>query len=196
MRLKNIFFVLSALSTLINVNAQTYKGTQPGKVLRDWYVAGPIRISTDTSVKPDNAEQEKFFNRKDDQQVNASFGLSVDKIPDLKNWKKVSVKNDIIDFDSIFKHPDFVSAYAYAVIVSDEARHAVLGVGSDDALKVWHNGKLVHRNWIPRGIVPDNDIIPLSLVKGKNELIVLELIKPDQKESAALKKPILDKLRN
>ena len=172
MRLKNIFFVLSALSTLINVNAQTYKGTQPGKVLRDWYVAGPIRISADTSVKPDNAEQEKFFNRKDDQQVNASFGLLADKIPDLKNWKKVNVKNDIIDFDSIFKHPDFVSAYAYAVVVSDEARHAVLGVGSDDALKVWHNGKLVHRNWIPRGIVPDNDIIPLSLVKGKNEILI------------------------
>jgi len=58
---------------------------------------------------------------------------------------------------------------------------------------VWLNGHNLGRYW---NVGPQQTLyIPAEwLVKGKNELIVLELIKPDQKESAALKKPILDKL--
>src|SRR5205085_5768486 len=62
--------------------------------------------------------------------------------------------------------------FAYAVVVSGKATDAIFGIGSDDAVKVWHNGKLVHKNWTPRGIVKDNDIIPLSLVKGRNEILI------------------------
>lgn len=164
--------IVSILAFLfLNVHAQAYKGTQAGKALRDWYVAGPVKVSADSS-KPDIAKQEDFFNRKDDQHISASFKVSPGSSPDLKNWKKVNEKSDIIDFDSLFSHQDFASAYAYAVIESADARPAVLAIGSDDALKVWHNGKLVHKNWIPRGIIPDNDVIPLSLVKGRNELLI------------------------
>src|SRR5687768_1199550 len=165
-------FIASILFFLIlDVDAQTYKGTQAGKVLRNWYVTGPIKVSADSS-RPDVIKQQDFFNRKDDQNISVSFKTTPGTNPDLKNWKKVNEKNDIIDFDSIFNRQDFASAYAYAVIESADARPAMLAIGSDDALKVWHNGKLVHKNWIPRGIVPDNDIVPLSLVKGKNELLI------------------------
>lgn len=172
MRSKKIFLATLIISVFFNLNAQIYKGIQSGKVLRDWYIAGPLKVSEDTAHKPDSKAQENFFNRKDDQNIHASFRVQAGSKPDLKNWKKFSSKKDIIDFDSIFAHTDFASAYAYAVIESADAKAAVLAIGSDDALKVWHNGKLVHKNWTPRGIVPDNDIIPLNLVKGINDILI------------------------
>src|SRR5688500_12627370 len=172
MCLKKIFLATLSIAIFFNLNAQTYKGTQSGKVLRDWYIAGALKVSEDSSHKPDIKAQENFFNRKDDQNIQAAFRVQTGGKPDLKRWNKFSSKKDIVDFDSIFRHPDFVSAYAYAVIESPDAKSAVLAIGSDDALKVWHNGKLVHKNWLPRGIVPDNDIIPISLGKGTNEILI------------------------
>ena len=163
---------LIALSFLsYNGNAQTYTGTQDGQALRKWWVAGPISVSATST--PDNASQETFFNRADDQKIQASFAIPAGgSVRDLKNWKEISWGADIIDLDSIFKHPDYVSAYAFAVVVSDAPKQALLGIGSDDALKVWVNGKLVHKNWMARGVVVDNDVIPVSLNKGKNEILL------------------------
>ncbi|MBL7698745.1 MAG: serine hydrolase [Chitinophagaceae bacterium] len=168
-----IYAVVSlALSFLVyNGHAQTYTGTQDGKALRKWWVAGPMTVSGTST--PDNTSQETFFNRSDDQKIQVSFAIPAGgSVRDLKNWKEISWNDDIIDLDSIFKHPDYVSAYAFAVIVSDAPKQALLGVGSDDALKVWVNGKLVHKNWMARGVVTDNDVIPVSLNKGKNEILL------------------------
>ena len=58
---------------------------------------------------------------------------------------------------------------------------------------VWLNGHNLGRYW---NVGPQQTLyIPAEwLVKGKNKLIVLEMIKPDQKELSALNKPILNKL--
>jgi CubicO group peptidase (beta-lactamase class C family) len=153
--------------------AQEYKSVQEGKAMRSWYVAGPIKISADTAHIPDNTAQENFFNRKDDQQLHVSFTVpSVGSKPDLKSWKTITSKSDVVDFDSIFNHADYSSAYALAVVQSAVAKPAILAIGSDDGVKVWHNGKLVHKNWVARGIVEDNDIVQLDLVKGRNEILI------------------------
>ena len=49
---------------------------------------------------------------------------------------------------------------------------AVLGIGSDDAVKVWLNGKLVHRHWVNRGLRKDNDLVPVTFKKGRNQLVL------------------------
>ena len=167
MRYVNSCFVILLLIFSSAVYAQTYEGTQSGKALRKWYVGGPVKVSSDTAKPPGLTDQERFFNRADDQRFNPAGGK-----PDLAKWKKIEAWSDNVDFDSIYNHPDFVSAYAYAIIVSDKAKPALFAIGSDDAVKVWHNGKLVHKMWVPRGIVQDNDIIPLALVKGKNEILI------------------------
>ena len=145
---------------------------QAGKPLRKWYVAGPIKVAADSVKMPALADQEFFFNRANDEKLNVSYIVPASGVPDLTKWKAIEAWNDNVDFDSIFNHPDFVSAYAYAVVVADAAKPVMFAIGSDDAVKVWHNGKLVHKMWAPRGIVQDNDIIPLSLVKGKNEILI------------------------
>lgn len=163
---------ISLLIFSFHINAQTYEGTQTGKPLRKWYVAGPIKVSNDTVKTPSNTDQENFFNRTNDDKLNIAFLSSNGNEPDLSKWKKLDSWSDNVAFDSIFHHPYFVSAYAWAVIESDAAKQAIFAIGSDDAVKVWHNGKLVHKTWGPRSIVQDNDLVPMSLVKGKNEILV------------------------
>ena len=110
--------------------SQTYQGIQAGKPLRKWYVAGPIKISEDSVKIPGITDQESFFNRADDQKLNVSVKVPTSGTPDLSKWKKIEAWSDNVDFDSIFNHLDFVSAYAYAVIVSDEAKPVLFAICS------------------------------------------------------------------
>src|SRR6185503_9361024 len=48
----------------------------------------------------------------------------------------------------------------------------LFGMGSDDALKVWLNGKLVHENWVARSARMDDDLVELPMQKGKNRLLL------------------------
>src|SRR5207245_737772 len=60
----------------------------------------------------------------------------------------------------------------YAEIEMPTASRAVLGLGSDDAVKVWLNGELVHTNWTLREFVADQDQVPIQLRQGRNRLLV------------------------
>ena len=53
---------------------------------------------------------------------------------------------------------------------SDMATH--LMIGSDDEVKVWLNGKLVHFNSVVRGCYPDQDIFPVQLKRGRNRVLI------------------------
>src|SRR5690606_14900488 len=87
-------------------------------------------------------------------------------------WKEVKAQNDIVDLHALHDTLDFVSAYGWVEFRSDENKKTLLGVGSDDGVKVWVNGELGHDNWAPRGLTQDNDLVPVSLKKGKNQLLI------------------------
>lgn len=150
-----------------------YNAAETGKFMRTWLVAGPFSITTDGS--PNSALQENAFKTDIISAVNVTAGNPAPPVL-LKEkefkWQIVSLHNDIVDLDSFFKRKDFVYAYALAEITAAGPTSAVLALGSDDGIKVWHNGKLVHDNWIPRGVVKDNDIVPLKLVKGSNQILL------------------------
>ena len=60
----------------------------------------------------------------------------------------------VIDLaDSLGQHDDAI-AYAYAELTVDQGSKGVLGIGSDDAVKVWLNGKLIHENSMQPVISP------------------------------------------
>ncbi len=62
-------------------------------------------------------------------------------------------------------------AYCASIIECDEITPAILKLGSNDRLKVWLNGKLVHIFSQPRAGDPDTDQLPVELQKGKNLLL-------------------------
>jgi len=157
-------------------NKASYSTSQAGTFMKTWFIVGPIPVSTNSS-KPDGAQQEKAF--KEDLLAPANVATGKPLAPVQVNqkpieWKLISSANDAVLLDTVFGKTgnDFVYAYALAEVKADQPGTVMLGVGSDDGVKIWLNGKLVHENWVPRGINKDEDLVPLHLVKGSNQVLL------------------------
>lgn len=89
-------------------------------------------------------------------------------------WREYASAADQIDFAAVFagRPVEHVVAYAFASIRRDEAGPAVIALGSDDGVRVWVNGQLVHDNAVRRGVSPDQDLVEVSLNAGENRLLV------------------------
>jgi putative heme-binding domain-containing protein len=86
-------------------------------------------------------------------------------------WKEFSPGN-YYDFLKGFGPCDHSSFYAYCRLESPARQRALLLVGSDDGVKVWHNGKEVWSNATVRAALPCQDVILLDLQPGGNDLLV------------------------
>jgi hypothetical protein len=66
------------------------------------------------------------------------------------------------------------NAYVYVrgTLTSAKARTMTLGVSSDDGVRVWLNGALIHSHKIGRGVDQGIDPVRAELRKGDNELVV------------------------
>jgi len=64
------------------------------------------------------------------------------------------------------------AAYALTWIHSEKATDARLDMGSDDGIKAWLNGKLVHATNPPRAAIPYTDKAPIKLKAGWNPLLL------------------------
>ncbi|HEY4788662.1 MAG TPA: prolyl oligopeptidase family serine peptidase, partial [Bacteroidales bacterium] len=91
----------------------------------------------------------------------------------LCQWKMLQNPPKIINLASFFKgkKTENVACYAYGIINRPKAGHAFLTLGSDDAVKVWLNGRLIHRNLLYRGVVADDDVVEAEFNKGDNYLL-------------------------
>jgi len=77
----------------------------------------------------------------------------------------------IVDLNEMFRGGDRC-AYGRAVLVSEGEQDARLELGSDDGVKVWLNGEVVHRNDVMRGLSLRQDVVPIRLRDGRNVLLV------------------------
>lgn len=89
-------------------------------------------------------------------------------------WKRLTqgVGSWDMNLEASFGARDHCAAYVRTRIWSPEEQDARLELGSDDAVKVWLNGKLVHANYTNRGLGPRQDVVKVSLRKGWNELLL------------------------
>ena len=67
---------------------------------------------------------------------------------------------------------DNAVAYGSVILSAPRRQETTMFVGSDDAVKIWLNGKLVHNNPINRGAADYQDAFPVTLKKGENVLLV------------------------
>lgn len=98
--------------------------------------------------------------------------------PDSKvEWRPYTLppnrKNGLIEFDKMnaYRGENRV-VYLKTTIISDTAQDARLDMGSDDGIKVWLNGKVVHSNNAVRPCSPGQDKIKIRLNQGENTLLV------------------------
>ncbi len=83
-------------------------------------------------------------------------------------WQRVVSRDGLIDFGA----HDYSVGYAWTEFESPAATDAWLGLGSDDGVKIWLNGQLGSDRWIRRMSRLDDDVVPLRLKKGKNQLLI------------------------
>lgn len=77
-----------------------------------------------------------------------------------------------INLDQAMGSGDDLAGYARTRVWSPAAQEARFEFGSDDGIKVWLNGKVIHSNYTHRGCGPKQDIVKARLETGWNDLLL------------------------
>lgn len=126
----------------------------PGGFIRTWVVSGPYRqAGADGALALFDVV---FAPEKPDQKV---------------QWKAMPA-DDNINLMAAFPDATNCAAYARTNVIAPEECAGILLMGSDDGIKAWLNGTVVHANNVDRGQVADQDAAPIKLRKGVNELML------------------------
>lgn len=136
---------------------------QSGFIVR-WWLLGPL-------PNPNNRAFERAFI--DETGIpNLDEPVRVDRRQ--IRWREVRTidPQGIVDLTRIFGQTENVACYAYAELVVESEMEAELRLGSDDSIKVWLNGRLVHQFGGMRGLSVDQDRIRVKLEKGVNRLLL------------------------
>ena len=64
------------------------------------------------------------------------------------------------------------ATYLYREVESTGARPVQLLFGSDDSIRVWHDGALALDVFVERGVAPEQERVPLELHAGRNGILV------------------------
>ena len=86
-------------------------------------------------------------------------------------WRRISFGR-MIQFSEFDRRAEWASFYAYFRLQSSRTERVHVLVGSDDGMKVWHNGAEVWNNDVSRGALPFQDVIRLNLQPGSNDFLV------------------------
>lgn len=152
----------------------TYNKLTDNEFMKNWLILGPVKLSS-SAESPDDKKQKEYFEKDavTSVKVNPKKSLNSLQIGDSTfSWTAHASSTDEIWLSNIYTNNDYCYAYALAEINSDKAKDVVFGVGSDDAIKIFLNGELVHKKWIARGIRQDEDFVTLNLKKGSNQLLI------------------------
>jgi HEAT repeat protein len=124
-----------------------------------WQVAGPYqkndldyRALFDTAFPPETAEA-----------TNAAWRTVPVGTDPQKPWR--------MDLLKVLGGEQRV-AYARTRLYSEQEQPAILELGSDDGIKVWFNGRLVHTNNTARALTAGSDKVNVNLHPGWNSLML------------------------
>ncbi len=133
------------------------------RFINDWWVIGPF----------DNTERKGF---------SAVYGPETG-FDSTKTYSGVAGKTvkwttysdhttGYVNFAKRFTPAKDVVSYAYTTINVSEAQTMKFGVGSNDGVRVWVNGKLVLDRMVLRPALPNDDQISVPMKKGENTILV------------------------
>lgn len=137
---------------------------QAGFLVR-WWLLGPL-------PNPDNRAFERAFIDETSIEPLRTEAVRIDNR--LLRWREIRVSDPqgVVDLTQIFQQTEWVACYAYTSFIVDNDTDAEIRIGSDDSVKVWLNGKLVHQFEGMRGLSIDQDRIRVRLQKGVNHLLL------------------------
>ena len=163
-----------AISDLALPSAKTSRFLTQKHFVTQWLVLGPFAFAeADFGGDQQQAATDNAFMPRE-----ASLD-GTQTPPEGATWRARNFQGDFqagrVDLDALYKTPEHAAAYAVAWLHCPEAvSDAKLLMGSDDYLKVWINGKLVHTYKEKRRASEwDQDTIDgIKLRKGYNHVVV------------------------
>jgi hypothetical protein len=153
--------LLFSPAPLLAQAAPRHVGPPADLFLRRWLLLGPIALSNGKAL--DEEAQRKAFDFDalavcgGETQLFASTPAACTIGSRELQWKPINSADDVVNLGIELGPKDYAVAYALADLESPSATSVVAGLGSDDAVKVWLNGKPVHRNWTLRAHSKDQD---------------------------------------
>ena len=88
-------------------------------------------------------------------------------------WREtIGNKKGYVNLGRAIGNHDNAVAYAYTELESVHTRETLLKCGSDDGIKIWVNGVVVHENDTRRGYTEKEDEAPIRLEEGVNRILV------------------------
>ena len=148
----------------------SYRGLRPGKFMTRWLILGPVPVFADEAAGKDPQDQRKAFDA--DPFSVERFRAKIKIEGRQHEWRPLACEGDSVNLVEALGAKDYAIAYAWARINVASEREALLGIGSDDAVKVWLNGELVHENWAQRPCAKDSDLVGVTFRKGRNHLVL------------------------
>ncbi len=134
--------------------AQVFTKPEP---VRNWHIIGPFERERTRPFDLKSVPYEQTFEGETGRVA----------------WREATgeEKHGHIDLEEELEETDHASAFARATVEVEEAMDTELVLGSDDGLRVWVNGEKVFEDMGTRGWEPDQFRVPVSLKKGKNEIV-------------------------
>jgi WD40 repeat protein/serine/threonine protein kinase len=118
-----------------------------------WWVVGPYPDDLEDAYPPE-AEADPF------------------KPPAGVAWRAADPEARVfLNLGAMFDHAEHISAYALTRVFCREKRKVTILLGSDDGVRLWLNGELVHDNPAFRSAVADQDAVVVTLAAGWNTLL-------------------------
>lgn len=136
------------------INAVQAAGQSPEGFILAWLLSGPYTQA--------------------DKDASALFDLAFapEKPAAPAEWRPLAGdKTGVVDLGKVMPGENRV-AYLRTVITSERDQDATLELGSDDGIKVWLNGQVVHANNVIRPCTPGQDKAPAKLKRGLNPLLL------------------------
>ncbi len=87
-----------------------------------------------------------------------------------RRWE--ALQSSYVDFVELFEPDSLGVAYAFTYLWSPADTLARFGLGSNDGVRLWVNGEMVHENVVQRVATPNEDIFEARLRRGWNEILV------------------------
>lgn len=160
------------LSVTLSAPAQGAAPDQEG-FIRNWLVLAPIPIEGESGaaeIGRDLVKGEATLSPKAGDSVTVGPGQAV-------KWTPHQTTDFFIDFLQSFgkSRGEYVAGYAVAYIMADADMAVTLALSTNDQGKAWLNGKPVFTFDSTRTLEKDTDKIDVTLVKGRN-ILVLKVI--------------------
>jgi tetratricopeptide (TPR) repeat protein len=129
-----------------------------------WWVVGPYPEDLKASYAPEKTADPG-------RPVTGPPGQGRTTSP-LLHWQPVPLDaNGFVNFGALFGGAEHISAYALLRIYSPRKQEVAILLGSDDHVRLWLNGLLVHARVARRRAAPDQDALPATLEAGWNTLL-------------------------